>query len=194
MSTLKSFLDDPARPDGTLGYHELQGFLYAVACSPELVMPSDWLKAIFDDHDAAYQSMDEARTVLGEIMAVYNDINARVLQAPGTLPADCRFRRTSLANLDEDAPIAQWSRGFLQGHDWLEDVWAAHLGDAEDEDGDFGATLMTLTFFASRRLAEAYATEFAGGSLAELARAVRRVFPDALADYAACGRFSDTSA
>src|SRR5262245_59621840 len=134
MSILKSFLDDPARPDGTLRYHELQGFLFAVACSPELVMPSEWLKAIFDDHDAVYQSMDEARTVLSEIMAVYNDINARVLEAPGTLPPDCRFRRATLANLDEDAPIAEWSRGFLQGHDWLEDVWTAHLGGEEDED------------------------------------------------------------
>ena len=53
---------------------------------------------------------------------------------------------------------------------------------------------MTLTFFASRSLAEAYVREFTSGGLAELARALRRLFPEALADYAARGRFSDNSA
>lgn len=32
---LSRFLSSPDRPDGTLGYHELQGFLFAVACSKE---------------------------------------------------------------------------------------------------------------------------------------------------------------
>jgi hypothetical protein len=37
--TLRSFLESPARGEGTLKYHELQGFLFAVACAPDIVAP-----------------------------------------------------------------------------------------------------------------------------------------------------------
>jgi len=39
-TALAAFLADPERPVGTLTYHELQGFLFAVAAAPELVPPS----------------------------------------------------------------------------------------------------------------------------------------------------------
>jgi hypothetical protein len=40
-TALAAFLADPERPVGTLTYHELQGFLFAVAAAPELVPPSE---------------------------------------------------------------------------------------------------------------------------------------------------------
>ena len=39
---LARFLADPARPAHTLRYHELQGFLFAVASAPEVIPPSEW--------------------------------------------------------------------------------------------------------------------------------------------------------
>ncbi len=39
-SALQVFLEHPARPAGTLGYHELQGFLFTVVSAPEMVPPS----------------------------------------------------------------------------------------------------------------------------------------------------------
>ena len=53
-STLQAFLADPARPTGTLRYHELQGFLFAVASAPELVLPSEWQPIIFADEEAEF--------------------------------------------------------------------------------------------------------------------------------------------
>lgn len=46
---LAEFLEHPARPDGTLWFHELQGFLFAVASSPETIAPSEWLPMIGDE-------------------------------------------------------------------------------------------------------------------------------------------------
>src|SRR5580692_7343581 len=99
-SRLRSFLEHPGRPPGTLRYHELQGFLFTIASAPELVRPSEWLPIVFDDHEAGYASLDEAESVLGELMALYNSINEAVGKDPAAPPADCAFRTPTLANLE----------------------------------------------------------------------------------------------
>lgn len=185
---LRSFLEHPARPEGTLTYHELQGFLFTVVSAPELIQPSEWLPAIFNGHDAGYATLEEAQAILDQIMALYNDINAAVLEERSALPLDCQVRPQALDNLEDTAPLALWSRGFFAGHQWLEELWEAELPDDLDE--ELGAVLMTLSFFASRSLAEAYLAETGPrrGSLDELGETILRVFPDALAGYAHLGR------
>jgi hypothetical protein len=79
---LKTFLEDPGRPAGTLKYHELQGFLFAVASASELVLPSEWMPfvdrpALSPDctfHDNPLANLDEdepvARVAAGSSKAV----------------------------------------------------------------------------------------------------------------------------
>lgn len=183
---MRSFLEDPARPAGTLRYHELQGFLFTIASAPELVRPSEWIPIVFGDHDAGYASLDEAKAVIGELMALYNSINEAVFAEKAALPTDCVFRRKIQANLDDTAPVAEWSRGFLHGHQWLEESWEPYVPD--DLAHEFAATLMTLSFFASQELAEAYVAETKRDDLESMAETVRRLFPDALFSYAHLGR------
>lgn len=183
---LKAFLADPARPKGTLSYHELQGFLFALACSPDLVRPSEWMPEIFAGAEAEYADMDEANVVLGALMALYNEINAGVFAGEPSLPADCPFRRSILANFDDDAPISQWARGFIQGHQWLEESWDIELPD--EMDYDFGAVMMALTFFASRRLAEDYLAGSSKSDLPAFAQSLKRIFSGAMESYALLGR------
>jgi uncharacterized protein len=184
-NALRAFLEDRRRPSGTLRYHELQGFLFAVASAPELVTPSEWIPAIFDDQQPEYESVDEATTVMSELVAVYYAINAPVREHRPALPSDCRFRDDVLANLDDNAPIAQLSRGFVQGHQWLEESWDPYV--PEELDDDVGAMLMTLSFFSSRAIAEAFCTEAKEPNLTRLASTLRRVFPRAMAEYAGLG-------
>jgi uncharacterized protein len=185
---LSAFLAQPARPAGTLTYHELQGFLFAVVSAPELIQPSEWLPIIFNEHDAGYATPEEANTILGQIMALYNDINAAVLEERVALPDDCHVRTRALDNLDNSAPLARWSRGFLTGHQWLEELWDVELSDDLDE--EVGTVVMTLSFFASRDLAEAFREECAPQteSLEELAESMLRVLPAAFAEYTHLGR------
>ena len=119
LPCLHDFLADPTRPAGTLAYHELQGFLFAVACSPEMLEPSEWMAAIFNDADPRYADLEEAQHVLDQFRALYNDMNTAVLAGTPSLPADCDVSADLLANFDHEAPLASWSRGFVEGHDWL---------------------------------------------------------------------------
>jgi uncharacterized protein len=186
MNALRPFLEHPNRPPGTLRYHELQGFLFAIACAPELVRPSEWMPIVFGEHEAGYESLEEAQAVLGELMALYNSVNTAVAAEHATLPTDCRFRRQVLANLDEGAPIAQWSRGFMRGHQWLEESWDPYVPTELDD--ELAALLMTLSFFASRKIAEAFCAETKQQDLTALATTIRRVFSGAVAEYAHLGR------
>ncbi len=186
FSVLRSFLEDPARPAGTLRYHELQGFLFTIASAPDLVRPSEWMPIVFGDHEAGYESLDEAKAVVGELMELYNAINEMVSGEHAALPPDCVFRPETLANLDDTAPIAEWSRGFLRGHQWLEESWDPYVPD--DLDHEFSATLMTLSFFASRKLAAAYVAETKRSDLEAMVETVCKLFPDALFSYAHLGR------
>jgi uncharacterized protein len=182
---LRAFLEHPSRPPDTLTYHELQGFLFTIACAPELVKPSEWMPIVFGEGDAGYASLEEAEEIITELMTLYNDVNAAVHEGRAVLPADCEFRSHDLANLDDDAPVGQWSRGFLQGHQWLEETWDAYVPHEIDQ--DYAALLMTLTFFASSKLAEAYCAEIGDRTVADVAPMMRDAFPDALAQYAHLG-------
>ncbi len=72
-------------------------------------------------------------------------------------------------------------------NDYLAEVWNEYRPDELDE--DFGALLMTLSFFTSPKLAEAYHQETKGtGSLEQLAQSVIEIFPDAMREYAHLGR------
>ena len=187
-SPLQAFLEQPSRPTGTLTYHELQGFLFAVVSAPELIQPSEWLPIIFNDGEAGFATLEEANAILGHVMALYNEINTAVLEERVVLPADCHVRSPALDNLTETAPLAHWSRGFMIGHEWLEELWEVEL--PRDLDEEVGTVLMTLSFFASRDLAEAFQAEAAlrTETLEATAESLLRLFPEALAEYAHLGR------
>ena len=91
MQLLANFLDEPERPDSTLRLHELQGFLFAIASSPETIAPSEWLPMIGDDEGLNFADQNEAQEILGLVMALYNEVNTAVLERSNALPAGCAF-------------------------------------------------------------------------------------------------------
>lgn len=193
IQRLGNFLASAERPEGTLRFHELQGLLFAIACSPETISPSEWLPLIGNDESLDFADENEAREILGLVMDLYNETNAAVLERSNLLPAGCVLDRDISKNFENDSSIAQWSRGFASGHDWLSELWEGYLFDELDE--ECGATLMVLSFFSSRQLAEAYFAEMKPGkrkkgdaSFEDFASKICRLFPDSLASYAHLGR------
>jgi uncharacterized protein len=185
---LKTFLFSEARPKNAKSFNELQGFLFAIASAPELVPPSEWLPLVLGEREPQFRTKDQAERILGSIMELYNEINDDVSEDKVKLPEDCRFRDDLLSNLDEDAPVSQWSRGFALGHAWLKESWDEFLPEEYRE--DLGALFLTLAFFASRHVAEDCATEASdeGISLVDMAKGFRKEFRYAMTTYARLGR------
>jgi uncharacterized protein len=186
-AALEAFLSRPSNPDGTFSLGEVRGFLFAVAAAPDLVKPSEWLPFIFGGGEPEFEDMEEARQVMGVLMSLYNDINDVVHAKGHRWPAGCEFSEDLFANLEPDAAVSQWSRGFSAGHLWLEESWEESLPEELDE--EFGAILTTLTFFGSRSVAEGIVKESGkpASMLETFAAKLRDVFPDALVGYAQIG-------
>lgn len=185
---LKSFLASPEQPEGTLSYHEVQGFLFAMVSAPELVRPSEWLPVVFGGGEPVFDSRVETERTLPLLLLLFNEASGAIQHGRAGLPRDCPFRASVMANLEPDAPVSQWSRGFVIGHAWLKDVWDEHL--PPELGGTLGSAIATLSFFASPRLAKDLVDEFAphGASLEAFALNVRRLLPQAAAEYADIGR------
>ena len=191
---LTSFLSSPQRPEGTLTFHEAQGFLFAISCAPELIKPSEWLPLIFNEQEADYANEDEARAVLQALMAVYNIINTQVFMGEVTLAEDMTFQSPALENVGELAVLGLWSKGFLLGHEWLIDLWDHYTPDELDE--ELGSSLMVLSFFSHRKLAEALYQEVAktsNKSLDTFAETMLSMFEDAMVSYALLARSIQTA-
>ncbi len=182
---LKDFLASPERPDDTMGYHKLCGFLFSIACSPELIKPSEWLPLIFNEQDPNYSSLDQAKDVTGEIFELYNDINTQVVEGNVHLPEDCHI--TDKATDNFTGPLGQWSSGFMSGHSWLIESWDSYTPDELDK--ELGSCIMIMSYFADLKLAEAYRKEATNKDITadNMAQTVVKIFGDAMASYAHLG-------
>lgn len=185
---LIEFLASPERPEGTLRYHELQGFFFAITCSPELIPPSEWMPMIFNGKEAGYADMEEARLILQTLMDLYNQINEQVLTTEIALPDDIITQESPTDNIGDTTDLGQWCTGFVIGHDWLAELWDTYTPQELDQELD--SAVITLTFFSNQKLAEAYQQEIRHKkplSLDELAALLFSVFEEAMKSYAYMG-------
>lgn len=125
-AALAEFLDRPDRSAESLTIGEVEGFLFTVAACPDVVQPSEWLPIVFGGEFPEFEDSEQAAAVVGGLLSLYNGINEDVREFGGQLPGHVKPREKPADNLDGDAPMAQWSSGFVEGHLWLEDVWSAY--------------------------------------------------------------------
>jgi len=185
---IETALADDALPRRALSYRELHGFMFALVSTPDLIQPSEWLPVVFGDGELVHDSPEEARRVVGAFLRMYDDYNRVVQDEDRRLRVPFEFDDDPLANLEDDAPAAAWSSGFLVGHYWASESWEEYL--PEEWDQEFGGAVAILSFFSSRSTAEAYLAEFGSedSTLAEMARSCRDVFADAIQIYASMGQ------
>jgi yecA family protein len=186
---LREFLERARQSaPGTLGLEELYGFMFAIVAAPDHVLPSEWIPAIFDADAPPFADEAEGVRFHHVIMALYNELSRDVQDATLHLPECIAVLRPAEANFAKDAPLAQWSSGFAQGHDWLEEAWDVDL--PEEVDDDLGACLSALLFFLDPDFATALLEESnqPASELPALAQTLLDNFEGAMMGYAEVGR------
>jgi len=182
---LSQFLTSSERPEGTLNYHEVQGLLFTIICSPELIVPSEWLPLVFNEQDARYANQDEAQEVVQALMGLYNRINTQIIEVKINLPEDVALHDSAMDNVGELAALGQWSNGFIRGHNWLIELWDHYTPDELQD--ELASVLMVLSFFNSRELANAFYDEISASSdttLEEFAGTMFDMCDNAMNSYA----------
>jgi uncharacterized protein len=142
-----------SRP-GALGYCELAGFFFALACAPQLIKPSEWLSLALGEE--LPESDDEARALIELVMTLHNHINLQVLEREPALPAGVEVRAEPMENFGPQAPLGRWAGGFGAGQLLVEEVWPPFVDETPDPealDRTLGGLNVALTFFTSRELA-----------------------------------------
>jgi len=188
-AVLREFLDRPDNPEGVFCYDEFLGFIFAVVCTPDLVKPGEWIPVVFGEAGMPAGDDEEAQRLLSALMAVYNDHIERLADSEKPLRPDVELRDSVMANFDEDAPVAGWSRGFRVGRHWLRESWD-DLPLPDDMQDELAACFMVLTFFSSPEFAREFWTDIAeeeGKSFEEMAERCLSIFEDAAASYAHIG-------
>lgn len=106
----------------------LQGYLQALAWSPQLSAPGVWVHKAIDMQDRMPNSrtqetaMKALNEVLEAVMAYYNHYNAQVFNAMDT--SDSPLADVSALTAAEDADVWDWAAGFMQGCELAQAGWA----------------------------------------------------------------------
>ncbi len=121
-----------ATPAERMSIDELEGYLYAVAITPGIIPPSQWLPEIFDGEMPEFADIELANTLMGALMNAYNHYNMLRLQKKLHYPYD--MSRLSEADLE---PLMEWCYGFLQGLRLRIDIWTSGIvaEDLNEESG-----------------------------------------------------------
>ncbi len=139
---LRSFLKHLGQRDAVLSYHQIQGLLYAMACSPEPVKPTEWFELIWLNDEPQFDDATEAKAFYRLLIELSRGI--------GEAAQHERYR-PGIDDAGECSVVALtgWCDGFLMGHQYLEDLWLVALDDLNDDHlyEQVAATLDWVTAF-----------------------------------------------
>jgi uncharacterized protein len=125
LEVLDQFLMSDASPENCMQLSDLDGFLTGIAIGPELVMPSEWLPAIWGDDEPVFEDEEQAQAVIGTIMGRYNEI----LHALNTDPE--AYAPVFWEGPDGEVIAADWAEGFVDAIRLRPEAWQPLLDDRE---------------------------------------------------------------
>ena len=112
--------------EAALGYYQLLGFLFSIACSPEEIKPSEWFDLIWLNDEPQFDDAAEAQLFFKAVVSMAEHI-ADMTRQRRFLPFSARYSERWSEEL------AQWCDGMLIGHQYLEDLWTITLDDLNDQ-------------------------------------------------------------
>ena len=110
---------------------ELHGLFFGLAITPEPIMPSEWLPAIFLDDESPFDDEKDAKICIGYLMDAYNrimhDSNSGKLRFP--------FNMNKLSDF-EYSLIEGWTYGLFLALSLRPQIWgmSAEYEDKKEED------------------------------------------------------------
>ncbi len=105
-------------PDNTFSYDELLGYLFGLAMTPAVLMPSEWMPLIFDGNLPEFESMEVAQKMTGSLMAAYNTYLTAFQNNELTFPFTIEGLQDS-----QFAALYEWVSGFEEAIALCEELW-----------------------------------------------------------------------
>ena len=116
--TIEKLLRLAPTPDEALNYDELCGFLFGIAMTPELILPSEWLPLVFGGDLPQFEAGQEFADMIDCLTTVYNNLVARFQENSLDFPFDLE----KVGN-DELEAMFGWVSGFEEALALREELW-----------------------------------------------------------------------
>ncbi len=118
---IETLLNKFAERASCLDITELEGFLYALVITPEIIPPSEWMPLIFDDETPECDTK-ELQLLVTECIHAYNQYNTLLLKGNLHFPYDPKTFQTDLTD-DLINSLWGWNFGFWQGLQLRLEFW-----------------------------------------------------------------------
>lgn len=117
--TLSDFLHHKDRPQGTLNYLQVYGFLYSVLCAPEFLSTEDWLPVIFNGESANAEKQTEMQVIITILVKHYKEAFDDLMSGKCSPPLNLQWSDDK----DKRFHLEQFCQGFITGFTWIEPRW-----------------------------------------------------------------------
>jgi uncharacterized protein len=111
----------------SMNLEQIDGFLAALICGPEIVRPSEYLPVIWGD-DMVIEDTSNAQTVLQDFLSL---INRHWNFIADTLYSGDAFLPFLIEDENGLSHANDWATGFLRGMEFHQEQWAALLDDEQ---------------------------------------------------------------
>lgn len=112
---LDQFLTDAEGIEDSMDISTLDGFVTAIVCGPKTILPSEWIRWVWDmengDDAPEFVSQAQAKRILGLLMRHMNDIASTLHREPN------QYEPLLMENPNDGDPIPildEWCSGFMK--------------------------------------------------------------------------------
>jgi uncharacterized protein len=145
IQELDQFLLEAEGIEESMDISTLDGFLTAIMCGPKTILPSEWLRWVWDmesGKDAPeFKDQAQAQRILGLLMRHMNDIAQTLQQAPE------HYQPLLMENPNDGDPIPiidEWCSGVMKGVQLDADGWLPVVVGKPD-------WMSTITLYGTRK-------------------------------------------
>jgi len=133
IEALDRFLLEAEGLEESMDISTLDGFLAAIVCGPKTILPSEWMRWVWDmekgEDSPEFESQAQAQHILGLLMRHMNDIAQTLNQAPE------QYEPLLMENPNDGDPIPiidEWCSGFMKGVKLDDEGWLPVIAGKPD--------------------------------------------------------------
>ena len=116
LEELERFLLDAEGIDESMDIAMLDGFFAAILSGPKTILPSEWMRWVWDtekgEDSPVFAGRDQAQRIMGLLMRHMNAVAAMLVEVPGD------YEPLLMENVREGDPmpvIDEWCLGYMKG-------------------------------------------------------------------------------
>lgn len=158
---LDEFLSSLDRPEFTMNFYQLDGYVRARVVGPETTNPKEWMSLIFVDQNPNFSDTEQELMITHALNSLYNTHMVQLLNNTCELPCSHEYSESR----SDRTNIEQWARGFMQGFIVCQERWNFFLEESQTEEqvpaiikntiyDEIDATLLVISSVADAEYAQ----------------------------------------